>query len=237
MGGKVETVEHGGRPAGPLAEDFVKILQNFLQTGQFGTVATPSTREGIAAREQARINRGIFGAAAPHLARDPKFEAMFREAEFGPGSSSNAIGRSLGAFDTINKLISGTDITGMGKSLESIIESDIGRNVADLRERFTAGGGGGIGTPEAVAESLFRSEALPRKTMALGQLDIQSKQQQLAALMPLLQLIAQMSGMGIPQAQSSAFFDPGAFAQFMSGLGGVAKGVAGVAGAGGAGGG
>src|SRR3990167_9027690 len=87
MGGSVKTVESGGGPAVPLANDFVNVLQNFLRSGKFGVGA------------------------------------------------DNAVGRSMEAFDTLNQLVSGTDISGMGKSIKSIIQGDVTRGAADLRER------------------------------------------------------------------------------------------------------
>src|SRR3990167_3702811 len=128
MGGSAKTVESGGGPAVPLANDFVNVLQNFLRTGQFGVGA------------------------------------------------DNAVGRSMGAFDTINQLVSGTDVSGMGKSIESIIQGDVSRGAADLRERFT--GGTAAGTPAAVAESIYRGEAVLRAEVVIGHLVLQNKGKQ-----------------------------------------------------------
>ena len=148
------------------------------------------------------------GGAAVPLANDfvGVLQNFLKTGKFGVGAD-NAVGRSMGAFDTINQLVSGTDISGMGKSIESIIQGDVTRGAADLRERFT--GGTAAGTPAAVAESIYRAEAAPRAGVAIGQLDLQNKGQQAAFLSTIMNLIASMSGKGISQAQTNAFWDPG----------------------------
>ena len=132
----------------------------------------------------------------------------------------------MGAFDTINQLVSGTDVSGMGKSIESIIQGDVSRGAADLRERFT--GGSAAGTPAAVAESLYRAEAAPRAGLAIGQLDLQRKGQQAAFLSTIMNLIASMSGKGISQAQTNAFWDPGMAANIAGLLAGGGQAASGI---------
>ena len=168
------------------------------------------------------------GGAAVPLANDfvGVLQNFLKTGKFGVGAD-NAVGRSMGAFDTINQLVSGTDISGMGKSIESIIQGDVTRGAADLRERFT--GGTAAGTPAAVAESIYRAEAAPRAGVAIGQLDLQNKGQQAAFLSTIMNLIAAMSSKGISQAQTNAFWDPGMAANIASLLAAGGQSVAGVA--------
>src|SRR3990167_7604918 len=176
------------------------------------------------------------GGAAIPLANEfvSVLQNFVRTGQFGVGAD-NAVGRSMGAFDTLNQLVSGTDISGMGKSIESIIQGNVSRGAADLRERFT--GGTAAGTPAAVSESLYRAEAAPRAGLAIGQLDLQRKNQQAAILSTIMNLIAAMSSKGISQAQTNAFWDPGMAANIASLLAAGGQAVSSVVSAGKAGGG
>ena len=180
------------------------------------------------------VESGV-GAAIP-LANEfvNVLQNFLRSGKFGVGAD-NAVGRSMGAFDTINQLVSGTDVSGMGKSIESIIQGDVTRGAADLRERFT--GGTAAGTPAAVSESLYRAEAAPRAGLAIGQLDLQNKGQQAAFLSTIMNLIAAMSGKGISQAQTNAFWDPGMATNIAALLAGGGQAVSSIVSAGKAGGG
>ncbi len=171
----------GGGAATPFSEEFIN---QFLFPILFGQGAGPPG---------APAKGGMFGGGA--LAK-----------KFGRGTPADKFAQSRpfdmtsGIAGQLMKLVQGRDIAGEKGSLASVIESDIQTGVADLRERFTAAGGGGLGTPGAVAESKFRAEAVPRKALAIGQLEQQNIMQQLAAILPLLQIMSGISGMGIPQA-------------------------------------
>jgi len=121
----------------------------------------------------------------------------------------------------LNDIIQGPDVTGTQSAVQKIIQEQSGRDVADLRERFTAGGGS-QGTPSAVAEGLFRSEVAPRLAAATGQLDLAASQQQIQALIPILQVLSQFSGRGVPQAAPFVEVKEGPLSKIGGLLGGVA---------------
>jgi len=143
--------------------------------------------------------------------------------------AASPIDKTTGIAGNLMELIGGTDITGQKESLQQLIQADTTRNIADLRERFT-GTGSSAGTPAAVAESLYRAEATPKAALAIGQLDMANKMQQLQALLPLLQLAGAFTGMGTPQASNYAFQTPSSaqqVADLLQGVGSVASGVKG----------
>jgi len=109
---------------------------------------------------------------------------------------SDPTGRTLGIAGVLNDILSG-GAGNLGGSLQKILAAQGTRDVADLRSRYTAGGGTSLGTPAAFAESLYRSEAAPRSAMAVGNLQLQ-------ALLPILQMITGLSGKGISQRQTVA---------------------------------
>lgn len=111
---------------------------------------------------------------------------------------TGAPARTGSIMDRLNQIIAGEDISGQEQALESIIQSSIGRGAADIRERF---GAGGMGTPAAVAESLFRAESAPRSALAIGELRRARRGQQLQGILPVLQALTSLSSLGIPQAR------------------------------------
>lgn len=126
-----------------------------------------------------------------------------------PAASTGLIGGNL------LSMLAGTDVEG---SLASSIERRQGEDIANLRERYTASGAGNsVGTPAAFAESSYRAQAAPEASMAIGKLRLET-------MLPLLQIIAQLSGRGISQRTSENFIDPGALAQISGALAGLAQG-------------
>lgn len=103
-----------------------------------------------------------------------------------------------------------------GAGLTETINRQSGRDVADLRARYGAGGGMSFGTPAAYAESLYRAEAAPRAAVAVSQT-------QLSALLPLLNLMAQLAGRGV--SQRSTTIEPPAALSWLQGLSGAASGT------------
>lgn len=198
--GGVESGQVGGQPTGDFAKAFTEFLQQLL-LGQ-PSQGTPDQTRNIPGRGTATI-KGT-PAASP-------------------------IDKTTGIAGNLMELIGGTDITGQKESLQQLIQADTTRNVADLRERFT-GTGSSAGTPAAVAESLYRSEATPRTALAIGQLDMANRAQQLQALLPLLQLAGAFTGMGTSQASNYAFQTPSGaqqVADLLQGTGGLISGIKG----------
>ncbi len=141
--------------------------------------------------------------------------------------SGDPVGQTTGIAKSLNELISGVDVSGPQAAIQQTIQQSSDRQVADLRERFTAGGGS-QGTPSAVAEGLFRSEVTPKIATAVGNLELQSNQQRIQALLPFLQLLSQFAGRGVPQARTDTIVNPGGFATLAS-LGGATAQVVGAA--------
>lgn len=139
-----------------------------------------------------------------------------------PGDQTSIIAQAL------NDLIGGGDIDSSGEreALQQTIQQDTARQVADLRERFTATGGSS-GTPAAVAEGLFRSNVTPKLATALGGLDFRNRQQasqeRLSALIPILQLFGGLSSRGIPQAFSQNIVTESPFVTGTQALAGLAQ--------------
>jgi len=135
--------------------------------------------------------------------------------------------QTTGIMQALNELIAGPDVRGQQSAIQKIIQTDTERQVSNLRERFTAGGGS-RGTPSAVSEGLFRSEVTPRLARETGRLELAANQQRIQALLPFLQMLAQFAGRGVPQARTDVVVDPGAFATFAS-LGGSVADIVGSA--------
>lgn len=116
--------------------------------------------------------------------------------------------QTTGIMQALNELIAGPDVRGQQSAVQQIIQTDTERQAANLRERFTAGGGS-RGTPSAVAEGLFRSEVTPRIAAATGELDLRANQQRIQALLPFLQLFGGFAGRGVSQARTDTVVKPG----------------------------
>lgn len=218
MGDTVETGTVGGGAATSTGEGFADFLNQLLTTGQFGnaSIASPELRKAREDREKFAAGFGSTKIGAPLLEQmDAKLaELESQQQNIGGG----AVDQTQGFAQALNDIIAGPDVTGTQSAVQDIIRSQSGRDVADLRERFTAGGGS-QGTPSAVAEGLFRSETAPKLAAATGQLDLAASQQQLQALIPILQTLAGFSSQGIPQAEG--------FVQVNEGLGSKLAGAAG----------
>ena len=133
----------------------------------------------------------------------------------GGGPGSDPVGQTSDIAKALNELIAGPDVRGSQSAVQQVIQQDTERQTANLRERFTAGGGS-QGTPSAVAEGLFRSNVTPRIATAVGNLELQSNQQRIQALLPFLQILSQFAGRGVPQARTDTIVNPGAFATIAS---------------------
>lgn len=196
MGASTETIESGGGAATPVAEEFGRFLES-LFTG--GTARGPGTPQNVP---------GIPGAT---------FTPNFGERT--PVDQTTDIMKSLQA------LIAGPDVSGQQSAIQQIIQTSSDRQISNIRERFTAGGGS-RGTPSAVAEGLFRSEVTPRIAAATGELELRANQQRSQALFQLLQILLGFSGRGIPQARTDVIVNPGPL-ETLAGLGQTGAAIAG----------
>jgi len=122
---------------------------------------------------QGALNTGSFGGQQP--------------------AGSGAIGSTLGISGVLNNLLSPGG-GAMGNSLMEMISKDTERQASALRARYGQQGLG-YGTPAAYSEALLRSEQAPKLTQAIGGLQLQ-------ALFPIIQAIAGISQLGIPQRQT-----------------------------------
>lgn len=169
-----------------------------------GGVATP------VAGDFASFLQGILGGIGQQPGADPA-------------------GQTTGIMQALNDLIAGPDVSGTQSAVQQIIQQDTERQTANLRERFTAGGGS-QGTPSAVAEALFRSNVTPRIAAATGQLDLQANQQRIQALLPFLQILSRFAGRGVPQARTDTLVQPGTLADLSGIIQGVGAGIGGIRG-------
>ncbi len=159
----------------------------------------------------------VGGGEAQPLGED--FAAFLSKA-LESGMFENAGGQTQGIAQALNELVAGPDVTGQQSAVQEIIQKQSGRDVADLRERFTAGGGS-QGTPSAVAEGLFRSETAPRLALATGQLDLAANQQRIQGLIPILQALQGFASRGVSQRTAGAVVKPG----ILSDIAGITQGV------------
>jgi hypothetical protein len=167
------------------------------------------------------------GGAATPVAED--FAAFIQDflGQGGQPLDRDPTQQTTGIMQALNELIAGVDVRGPQSAIQKTIQQSSERQVADLRERFTAGGGS-RGTPSAVAEGLFRSEVTPRIATAVGDLDLKANQQRIQALMSFLQLIGGFAGRGVPQAREDIIIKPGPF-DFITGGAEAAASVVGAA--------
>ncbi|MHC4315911.1 MAG: hypothetical protein ACYSW3_26000 [Planctomycetota bacterium] len=201
MGETVETGTVGGGAATPVGNEFAQFLQGLLETGEFGTTGTRTGAEQAELDQLLRRRDELSGnRLAQRTGALESIEGRIRELESQQQRvGQGAVDQTGGIAEALNAIIQGPDVSGTQSAVQEVIQRQSDRDVADLRERFTAGGGS-QGTPSAVAEALFRSETAPRLAAATGQLDLAASQQQIQALIPILQVLSQFSGRGVPQA-------------------------------------
>lgn len=141
----------------------------------------------------------------------------------GQAAGADPVGQTQGISGVISDLLSGGG-GNIGGSLAKLIQMHQTQDIGDLRARFGASGGVAFGTPAAYAESAYRAKAAPEAATAIGSL-------QLSAIMPLLNMITQLSGKGIPQAENLVTPNPWlsgieALSGGAQGAGAILKGLA-----------
>lgn len=163
--------------------------------------------------------KDVGGGAATGLANDyiSQLQKMLNGGGLGTAGSPVAGGAGGGGIMSVLNDILGAGAGKVGGSISDILSKQQERDVSGIRARFGASGGGGYGTPGAFAESMYRSEAAPQITQAIGGLQLQ-------AIMPLLSAITGLSGKGISQRETVQ--TPGAFSDITKMLGSVAGAAA-----------
>lgn len=124
----------------------------------------------------------------------------------GTGTAGSPLAGGTGSIMSVLTDILGAGGGKVGGSISEMLSKQQERDVSGIRARFGAGGGGAYGTPGAFAESLYRSEAAPQITSAIGGLQLQ-------AIMPLLSAITGLSSKGISQRETVQ--TPGAFSDIV----------------------
>ena len=147
------------------------------------------------------------GGAAGPVGED--FAGFLQGILGGGGPGRDPTGQTTDIMRALTELIAGPDVRGQQSAIQQTIQQSSERQAANLRERFTAGGGS-QGTPSAIAEALFRSEVSPRIATAVGDLDLRANQQRIQALLPFLQILSGFAGRGVPQAGTDVIVKPGA---------------------------
>lgn len=193
-----ETIESGGGAATPVAEGFGKFLEQLFGGGDSGGFRPPG-----------RFSPGRTGT-------DRSFNIPgFTEGGTGVGNFGDPTGKTFDLMQALNDLIKGPDVTGSQEAIQKSIQQSTDLQTADLRERFTAGGGS-QGTPSAVAEAIFRSQTPAKTATAVGGLELEANRQRMQALFQLFQVLLGFSGKGIPQARTDTIVNPGTFATVAS---------------------
>ena len=149
------------------------------------------------------------GAAGPVAEDFAKFLQGIFSGGGGLGPGNDPTGQTTAIMKALNELIAGPDVRGQQSAVQQVIQQDTERQTANLRERFTAGGGS-RGTPSAVAEGLFRSNVTPRIATAVGDLELRANQQRTDAVLRFLQVAGGFAGRGVPQAGTDIIVRPGA---------------------------
>lgn len=144
------------------------------------------------------LNTGSFGTAG------------------GTAAGAGAYNQSVGGMGVLNDILS-SGAGNLGGSLNQLIQQHQAQDIGDLRSRFGASGGMAFGSPAAYAEGNYRAHAAPEAATAIGNL-------QLSALGPLLNIIAGLSGKGIPQAET--VMTPNPFLSGFEALSGALPGIA-----------
>jgi hypothetical protein len=142
------------------------------------------------------------------------------------GTGRSPVDQTSAVAQGLNRVLTAPDLAPTGTALQEIIQRESGRNIADLRSRFGASGGTSLGTPAAVAESLFRAETGPRIAATLGELGLRGQQLDANKVLSLLQIIASLGARGIPQSRTEVLSKQSPFAEFISTLSGGAQGAA-----------
>ena len=148
------------------------------------------------------------GAAGPVAEDFAKFLQGIFSGGGGLGPGNDPTGQTTAIMKALNELIAGVDVSGPQAAIQKSIQQDTEFQTANLRERFTAGGGS-QGTPSAVADGLFRSTVTLSVATAVGDLELRANRQRIEALLPFLQLLGGFAGRGVPQAGTDVIVRPG----------------------------
>lgn len=104
-------------------------------------------------------------------------------------------------------------------AMQQMLNQQQTQNVANLRERFTAGGGGARGSGASMAEAGYLAQAAPQNTLAMGQLADMIRMGQQRDLQLQQQDIANRMGVAFGQQQLGAQQQMNMINQLFGGLG------------------
>lgn len=148
--------------------------------------------------------RTVGGGPARGLAKD--FTGFLQDfittGSFGGGTAgqqagvANPMSDAANVFGLLNSIINNPQAD---QAVQDQISKTQDRNVNQIRARFGTSGGSAFGSPAAFAENQYRAEATPQVAMAMDQM----AQNRLASLMPFFTQAMGISGMGIPQTQTT----------------------------------
>jgi hypothetical protein len=204
-----------GSPADELGQELLNLF-TFFVTGRGPQAPT----EGEAAPFlEALANTERFGV--------PLTPEQRAQLERGGGLRPDApINQTSLVAEALKRQLQGVDLAPTGEALQTIIQRQSERDVADLRARFGASGGTAFGTPAAVGESLFRAETGPRIAAALGELGLRGQALDAQRVLQLLSIIAQLSSRGVEQARTEVIVSQDPFARFLDTAAGGASAAA-----------
>lgn len=142
----------------------------------------------------------VGGGAATPLANDflGWLQQGLQTGSFGGGTAgqnaagANPVSSTMGISGVLNDLLMG-GAGNVGGAMGQMIAADTERQADMMRARFGAQGGTAFGTGAQHAEGVMRAEQAPKLASTIGAMQMQ-------ALQPLMAILAQMTGMGTPQA-------------------------------------
>jgi hypothetical protein len=129
--------------------------------------------------------------------------------QFGTGNPQS---QTMGIGGVLNDILSG-GAGKLGGSLATLMQNQQMRDVDSLRARFSSGSGS-YGSGAQYAEGLYKAQAAPQITSAIGNL-------QLSALSPLLGAYSSQAALGTPQAQTLT--QPSQFSQVLGGINSIGQ--------------
>lgn len=147
--------------------------------------------------------RTVGGGPTRGLAEDFTnfLSTIINTGSFGSGTAGQHAGAANPAKDTtgimglLDSIVSNPQADA---SVQELIGKETERGQNALRSRFGSSGGMSFGTPAAFAEAMYQAEQAPRTAMAMDQM----AQNRIGTIMPFFQMIHQMAGKGIPQAET-----------------------------------
>jgi hypothetical protein len=134
----------------------------------------------------------------------------------GRPAGEGAMRQGQGAADIYSSLLSG-GAGEIGGAIQQLLQRTQDRDVMKMKEAGRASGGAQFGTPGQYAEAMYRGEAAPNITAAIGKL-------QMDAARDIFGMSKDIYGRETPQAEM--MIEPGVFDKIMQGVGAIAPAAA-----------